>query len=98
MMTSVTTLPKRNEIPKDQTWELESIYPTDADWERDFAQVSTQLPEIRAFEGRLGESAEVLLAALQLRDAANETLRPLVLSPTMPIHQTNPTTPHQPPP
>src|SRR5260221_280762 len=87
MMASVTTLPKRNEIPKDQTWELESIYPTDADWERDFAQVSAQLPEIRAFEGRLGESAEILLAALQLRDAANETLGRLVVYATMRMHE-----------
>src|SRR5689334_4557754 len=86
-MASVTTLPKRNEIPKDQTWELESIYPTDADWERDFAQVSAQLPEIRAFEGRLGESAEVLLAALQLRDAANEKLGRLVVYATMRMHE-----------
>src|SRR5258708_20887690 len=87
MMASVTTLPKRNEIPKDQTWELESIYPTDADWERDFAQVSAQLSEIRAFEGRLGESAEILLAALQLRDAANETLGRLVVYATMRMHE-----------
>lgn len=86
-MASVTTLPKRNEIPKDQTWELESIYPTDADWEGDFAQVSAQLPEIRAFEGRLGESAEILLAALRLRDAANETLGRLVVYATMRMHE-----------
>jgi oligoendopeptidase F len=86
-MATVTTLPKRNEIPKEYTWNLESIYATDADWERDFTHVVSLLPEIRAFEGRLGESGQTLLDALRTRDNAFEIWGRLFVYATMRMHE-----------
>jgi oligoendopeptidase F len=86
-MATVTTLPKRNEIPKEYTWNLESIYATDANWERDFTHVVSLLPEIRAFEGRLGESGQTLLDALRTRDNAFEIWGRLFVYANMRMHE-----------
>ncbi len=86
-MAAVKSLPKRGEVPTAYTWNLESIYATDADWEADFARVVALLPEVRAFQGRLSESGEVLLEALQRRDAAYEVWSRLFVYATMRMHE-----------
>lgn len=64
----MTALPKRSELKQAETWNLESIYPSVDAWEADYAQAQQRLPELAAFTGKLGESADQLLAALRLRD------------------------------
>jgi oligoendopeptidase F len=86
-MAAVKTLPKRSEIPQEYTWNLASIYPTDAQWEEDFARVVALLPDIRSFEGRLAESGDVLLQALQARDTAYEIWGRLFVYANMRMHE-----------
>jgi oligoendopeptidase F len=86
-MAAVKTLPKRSEIPQEYTWNLASIYPTDAQWEEDFARVVALLPDIRSFEGRLGVSGAVLLQALQARDSAYEIWGRLFVYANMRMHE-----------
>lgn len=52
----------RNEIPAADTWDLESIYPSGAAFEKAFAETEAALPEIGAFKGRLAEGPETILA------------------------------------
>ncbi|RBW69945.1 oligoendopeptidase F [Bacillus taeanensis] len=61
-------LPKRNEVPVDQTWNLEDIFPSDSDWEKEFNEVKKMIPSISAFQGKLGESAETLYEMLQTQN------------------------------
>ncbi|MBI2863968.1 MAG: oligoendopeptidase F, partial [Chloroflexi bacterium] len=61
-------LPKRHEIPKEQTWDLESIYASDADWEKDYGRVNASYPQLAACQGSLGSSAQTLLSCLKQRD------------------------------
>ena len=86
-MTTATTLPKRNEIPTSYTWNLESIYQTDADWERDFTRVTAMLPQVAAFQGRLCSSGQTLLEALRLRDGAYEIWGRLFVYANMRMHE-----------
>ena len=81
------TLPKRDEIAKDYTWNLESIYATDDQWEQEFARVTGLLPDIARYEGHLGESAAMLLAALTARDAAGEALGKIFVYAHMRLHE-----------
>ena len=61
-------IPTREELDERYTWDLRDIYPTDEDWEADFARF-TALPErIISYKGRLGESAQTLLEFLRLSD------------------------------
>ncbi|WP_101843489.1 oligoendopeptidase F [Halobacillus sp. Marseille-P3879] len=67
-MSSTKQLPKRDEIPKERTWDLESIFETDEKWYKEFEQVKESLPEIEEYKGKLGESPEKLYNLLKLQD------------------------------
>lgn len=71
-MATTQALPKRSEVAKEYTWNLESIYATDAAWEADFAKLTSMLPEVQSYQGKLGESGQSLLAAFTARDTAYE--------------------------
>jgi oligopeptidase F. Metallo peptidase. MEROPS family M03B len=62
------TLPAREEIPTEDTWRLEDIFPTDKDWETEFREILRLIPRADDYKGRLGESADTLYEALQLQD------------------------------
>ena len=61
-----TTLPPRNEVPVEQTWDLSSIFPTPADWEAACQQVIASLPALSAYQGKLGSSPQTLLEYINL--------------------------------
>src|SRR5215469_102443 len=86
-MTTATTLPKRSEIPVEFTWNLATIYPTDTAWEQDFARVTALLPQIRSFQGRIGETGAAMLDAFKVRDDAGETLGRLFVYAHMRMHE-----------
>lgn len=62
------TLPKRSELSKEYTWNLESIYNDLALWEKDFELIGERLPGLEAYRGRLAESPKMLLGALKMQD------------------------------
>ena len=53
---------ERSEIDPKYQWKLTDIYADDALWEADFERIEALIPVVAAFEGRLGESGETLLA------------------------------------
>ncbi|WP_221563857.1 oligoendopeptidase F [Alkalihalobacillus sp. TS-13] len=65
---AVKSLPKRDEIPVEDTWDLEDIFETDDVWEEEFKQVKELIPQIDQYQGKLGESSATLYEALQLQD------------------------------
>ncbi len=77
MQNTSSALPKRHELPVELTWDLTLIYPTEADWEADFTRAEGQLTEFAKFNGKLTESAQNLLDALQLRDESGKLLSQL---------------------
>ncbi|MES5925609.1 oligoendopeptidase F [Bacillus cereus group sp. MG9] len=62
------SLPNRNEIEEASTWRLEDIFQTDAEWEKEFQAIKELLPKLTEFKGKLGDSADNLLEALQYED------------------------------
>jgi oligoendopeptidase F len=71
-MSTTGVQPTRAEVAEADTWALEKIYATNDAWEADFAAVTAELPTIKAFAGKLGSSAAVLLEALKV-DASIDT-------------------------
>lgn len=59
-MTHSNSLPLRSEVPVEQTWDLESIFPTLEEWEAALEAVGAQLPQLSVFKSRLGESPQTL--------------------------------------
>ena len=64
-MTATTSLPARSDVPVEQTWALESIYATSADWESACKMLEQLLPSLTAYQGRLKEGPQLLLEAIQ---------------------------------
>ncbi|MBB5325549.1 oligoendopeptidase F [Anoxybacillus tepidamans] len=74
---TVKSLPKRSEIPVEETWRLEDIFSTDEAWEQEFQEVKNMIPKLSDYQGRLGESADVLYEVLQFQDELSMRLEKL---------------------
>lgn len=61
-------VPERNEIDKKYTWATETIFPDLNAWEKAFAQVDGDIPQLAEFQGKLASDADSLLKFLKLRD------------------------------
>lgn len=74
-MTEMTKeLPKREEVPKKLTWELETIFETDELWEKEFEKLQQEIPKITNYQGKLGESADTLYELFTFQDEISERL------------------------
>ncbi|MCD8285738.1 MAG: oligoendopeptidase F, partial [Clostridia bacterium] len=50
---------KRDKVPEERKWKIEDIYPTDEEWEKDFARLSGVL-DFSAYKGHLGDRDTLL--------------------------------------
>ncbi|MFU0826882.1 MAG: Oligoendopeptidase F [Lachnoclostridium sp.] len=63
-----TKLRKRNEIDSKFKWAIEDLFPNDEEWRKEFDLVKKLIPEIKSYQGKLGESADMLLDFYKLKD------------------------------
>ena len=82
-MQTVQTMKSRSDIPVEYTWNLESIYATNDDWERDFQHLQQRIPELEALLGTLAQSGRSLWQVLQKRDELFELLERLYVYASM---------------
>jgi oligoendopeptidase F len=59
------SVPLRSEVPAEDTWDLSHLYKLEADYEADLEWVKKNYEALGQFSGRLGESADSLLACLE---------------------------------
>lgn len=59
-MEMTKTIPSREEIPMEDKWALEDLYPTDADWEKELEALAQDREYLVSFAGKLGGSAKAL--------------------------------------
>ncbi|WP_019240511.1 MULTISPECIES: oligoendopeptidase F [Bacillus] len=71
---STNALPSRDAIQVEDTWRLEDIFASDADWDKEFTEVKEELAKASQYQGTLGESAEKLFQGLQFQDHVFERL------------------------
>jgi oligoendopeptidase F len=64
-MTKVS-LPLRKDVPIEQTWNLESIFPDIASWQAAYQEVENQLSALEGYAGTLGENPKVLLEYFEI--------------------------------
>jgi oligoendopeptidase F len=76
-MSKVTLLKPRSKVKPADCWDLESLFPTDAAWEKAFNIWTKQIEGYARFRGKLAESAKTLAACLSFDaefDRAGERL------------------------
>ncbi len=59
---------KRSEVPEKDTWNLKDLFESDEAWSAEYEAVKAYPEKLAAFQGKLGESAENLLACWKLDD------------------------------
>lgn len=67
MTPAISTLPKRADAPKEQTWDIEALYATPQVWEEESAALPAAIDAMSAHAGMLG-TPEGLLAYLTAAD------------------------------
>ena len=65
---TLAQLPPRGEVPQEQTWNLESIFPDSKSWEAAYKKMEGRLSEFEEYKGKLSQTPQTLLACLKLRD------------------------------
>jgi oligoendopeptidase F len=60
-------------VKVEDTWNLASLFKTDAEWESTFKKWEAQIPGYAKFKGRLADSAEMLSACLQFDASIDRT-------------------------
>jgi len=70
---------KRHDVPAEHKWDLDGVYPTVEAWEADYAKVEAMLPSLTQFQGKLGESSQTLLKALQIRDELSQVMDQVIV-------------------
>ncbi|MBN1853887.1 MAG: oligoendopeptidase F [Pirellulales bacterium] len=64
-MSKQKTLPLRSQVKTANTWDLASLFPNDAAWEKAFRQWEKQIAKYPLFRGTLGQHAKQLAACLR---------------------------------
>ena len=62
------TIPARSEVAPEFTWNAPSVFPSDDAWDEDFKRITDSLPDVKKFQGHLGDSPAALADAMQVFD------------------------------
>ena len=79
----IKTLPARGEIAERDKWAVDRVYAGLPEWEADFAAAKALLPRLASYQGRLGESWQVMLEYLRLDEEFSLLLERLYLYASM---------------
>jgi oligoendopeptidase F len=67
-------IPPRSKVNKKYTWNAESVFKSKKEWDAEVNNILANLPNIKKYEGKLGESAETLVEALEQVEALMKRL------------------------
>ncbi|MBO5078991.1 MAG: oligoendopeptidase F [Oscillospiraceae bacterium] len=70
-MEEVNRIRERSEIPVEDTWATEDLYPSDEAWEQELKTLSDDRDVLAAFAGKLSKSAQDLYAYLTAMEKTN---------------------------
>ncbi|QGJ69607.1 Oligoendopeptidase F [Planctomycetales bacterium 10988] len=63
-MSTVTRLPKRSEVPTEDTWDLSSLFPNDEAWEEEFQEWQKSIAKYEEYQGTMEQGAHQLASFL----------------------------------
>ena len=86
-MADVKKLKTREEIPQEFQWALEDLFPSDEAWEETCVALEGKYDEIKGYQGRLAESADILLSCLCLTDEVENLFERLLVYSNEKMHQ-----------
>ena len=79
----MTTVPTRDEVPIEATWNHESVFPSFEAWREEYQAVSAALGDIDAYKGTLSDSPARLAEWFKLRSAIGRRVWTVYFYPAM---------------
>ena len=79
----MTQVPSRQQVPRESTWNHESVFPSFAAWREEYQAASQALSQIDAFKGTLSQSPQRLAAWFDLHQAIARRVWKLYMYPVM---------------
>lgn len=73
------TVPTRNELAVEHTWNAPSVFPTVEDWEVEFKNISDSLSDLGKYQGHLSDGPVTLADALDVFDDLTRRLGKVVI-------------------
>ena len=70
-MEEMNKIPAREEIPAENKWAIEDLYPTQEDWEKDLSTLTQDRQELESFMGKLGQDGKTLCRYLKKTEEVN---------------------------
>jgi oligoendopeptidase F len=77
------TLPARSEVDRRFTWDRESVFPDEADWEQAVDTIITRLPDLGEFRGHLGDSPDALADWFDANESVHRLMGKVMVYSTM---------------
>lgn len=74
IISSFSQSPERKDVPDNLKWNLADIYPSVEAWQSDVKKLNGEVDNLSAYQGKLGESADVLYNALNTSSDLLKTL------------------------
>lgn len=68
------TIPVRDQVAREHTWNAESVFASLADWEAELNTLVADLPKLKAYESKLADGPQTLAEALTIGDALKTRL------------------------
>ncbi len=76
-------MPARSAVPREHTWDVASIFPSEQDWEAEFKHVEEQLPGLARFRQCLGSDPTILADYLEAAERIGIALGKVTLYASM---------------
>ena len=76
-MGEIKQLPKRSEVSEELTWDLSSIFKSDAEFDKSYEALEAELSEVASLKGKLKEGPSQLLNTLQKMDEVSSKFEDL---------------------
>lgn len=80
-------LKRREEMNACDKWAIEDLYRDDEQWAGDYDKLKDMIPKLSAFQGRLGENAEMLLKMQKTYDELNELAEKVYVYANQKLHE-----------
>jgi oligoendopeptidase F len=68
----MATIPSRDQVKQEDSWDLGSLYNNDSEWEKDFQRFSEQISSYSRFQGMLAVDKKNLLECLRFHFSLEE--------------------------
>lgn len=78
-----TSVPERRDIPKEQTWNSESVFETFDAWRTEYQAVLAELPKIEPYNGEISKSPEKLAEWMTFSSQLAQRVNKLYFYPNM---------------